>query len=42
VGGATIVSGATVQLRVVAEPEPITDPMALPPAPVPSPAPPVN
>jgi serine/threonine-protein kinase len=33
VGGATIVSGATVQLRVVAEPEPITDPMALPPAP---------
>jgi eukaryotic-like serine/threonine-protein kinase len=33
VGGATITAGATVQLRVVAEPEPMTDPMALPPAP---------
>jgi eukaryotic-like serine/threonine-protein kinase len=33
VGGATLVAGTTVQLRVVAEPEPITNPMDLPPAP---------
>jgi len=33
VSGATVVSGTTVQLRVVAEPAPITDPMTLPPSP---------
>ena len=33
VGGATIAAGTAVQLRVVAEPAPMTDPMTLPPAP---------
>jgi beta-lactam-binding protein with PASTA domain len=33
VSGATVENGMSVQLRVVGEPEPIPDPMTLPPAP---------
>ncbi|MEO8561112.1 MAG: PASTA domain-containing protein [bacterium] len=33
VSGATVVSGMSVQLRVVGEPEPMSDPMTLPPPP---------